>query len=107
MLKLIRRLLAPSASLSIIASLHAQPVTPHIGYVYPAGGQQGASFQIKVGGQFLDGVTNAFVSGAGVQAAVYGYRLRLSAPRPDFELRAVPSSLKDMSVSSLFQWLRP
>ena len=39
-----------------------------IGYVYPAGGRQGATFQVAVGGQFLDGVTNAYVSGAGVRA---------------------------------------
>jgi hypothetical protein len=43
---------------------------PHIGYVYPAGGRQGATFPAIVGGQFLDGVTNAFVSGPGVRAVV-------------------------------------
>ena len=43
---------------------------PHIGYVYPAGGRQGASFQVKVGGQLLDGVTNVHVSGPGIRAAV-------------------------------------
>jgi hypothetical protein len=48
----------------------AQQFTPHIGYVYPAGGRQGSSFQITIGGQFLDGVTNALVSGTGVQATV-------------------------------------
>jgi len=44
--------------------------TPHIGYVYPAGGQLGVTFQVNVGGQFLDGVTNAFVSGEDVSATV-------------------------------------
>jgi len=48
----------------------AQQFTPHIGYVYPAGGRQGATFEVTIGGQYLDGVTNAFVSGVGVQAAV-------------------------------------
>ena len=48
----------------------AQQFTPHIGYVYPAGGRQGSTFEVTIGGQYLDGVTNAFVSGAGVQAAV-------------------------------------
>jgi len=43
---------------------------PHIGYVYPAGGRPGTTFIVTVGGQFLNGVTNAFVNGAGVQASV-------------------------------------
>jgi hypothetical protein len=43
---------------------------PRIGYVYPAGGRQGTSFQITVGGQFLDGAASASVSGTGVQAKV-------------------------------------
>ena len=37
----------------------AQQPPPHLGYVYPAGGGQGTSFQATVGGQFLAGATNA------------------------------------------------
>jgi len=48
----------------------AQPNPPRIGYVYPAGGQIGATFELKVGGQFLEGVTNAFVTGGAVEAVV-------------------------------------
>ena len=51
-------------------AIFAQPFTPRIGYVYPAGGRQGTSFQVKIGGQYLDGVTNAYVSGPGVRATV-------------------------------------
>ncbi len=43
---------------------------PHIGYLYPAGGQQGSVFEIIVGGQFLKGVTDVHVSGEGVRASV-------------------------------------
>lgn len=43
---------------------------PHIGYVYPAGGQQGTTFQVTVGGQFLRGASQAFVSGEGVHVRV-------------------------------------
>ncbi|MGD0017535.1 MAG: hypothetical protein ABSC38_08500, partial [Verrucomicrobiia bacterium] len=50
-----------------------QQTNPHIGYVYPAGGQQGATFKVIVGGQRLASVTNAYVSGAGVQATVIEY----------------------------------
>src|ERR1035441_9895771 len=51
----------------------AQPLSPHIGYVYPAGGRQGAVFQVAVGGQYLNSATNAYVSGTGVQAVVVDY----------------------------------
>ena len=51
----------------------AQPLSPHIGYVYPAGGRQGAVFQVAVGGQYLNNATNAYVSGTGVQAVVVDY----------------------------------
>ena len=37
---------------------------PHIGYVFPAGGQQGSAIEVKVGGQVLRGVTDAYVSAA-------------------------------------------
>jgi hypothetical protein len=50
-----------------------QQFTPRIGYVYPAGGRQGTTFQVTIGGQFLDGNADAFVSGAGVRAAVVEY----------------------------------
>jgi hypothetical protein len=46
---------------------------PHIGYVYPAGGQVGTTFEVTVGGQYLNGTTNAYVSGTGVQAVVPAY----------------------------------
>ncbi len=52
----------------------AQQNVPHIGYVYPAGGKQGATFEITVGGQFLDGVSNAIISGPGVKAAIVEHK---------------------------------
>ncbi len=50
-----------------------QSFTPHIGFVFPAGGRQGTSFQVQVGGQYLGNVSNVFVSGAGIQAGVVDY----------------------------------
>ncbi|MCS7303952.1 MAG: PPC domain-containing protein [Thermoguttaceae bacterium] len=41
-----------------------------IGYVYPAGGQQGSTFEIVVAGQFLAGADKILVSGPGVQATI-------------------------------------
>lgn len=59
---------------SLLAFLPAaqaqQPPTPHIGYAYPDGGRQGTTLQVKVGGEFLEGVTNVYISGAGVRASV-------------------------------------
>lgn len=48
----------------------AQANEPHIGYVYPAGGQQGSQFSASIGGQYLKGSTNVFVSGEGVSVAI-------------------------------------
>ncbi|MCX7824842.1 MAG: PPC domain-containing protein [Verrucomicrobiae bacterium] len=56
------------------AQAQQQALRPSIGYVYPAGGQTGTTFQVTFGGQMLDGVTNAFVSGKGVQATVLEHR---------------------------------
>ena len=48
---------------------------PHIGYVYPAGGRQGTTFQVVVGGQFPSGITNFAVvmDGDLARAKVVGY----------------------------------
>lgn len=43
---------------------------PYMGYVYPAGGRQGTTFAVKVGGQSLDHVTGVLVTGGGVTAKV-------------------------------------
>jgi len=51
---------------------------PHIGYVYPAGGQQGSTFEVEAGGQYLRGANAVYVSGAGVQATVADYIRPLS-----------------------------
>jgi hypothetical protein len=51
----------------------AQQNTPHAGYVYPAGGRQGASFEVTVGGQSLSGVNGALMTGDGVRVSVLEY----------------------------------
>lgn len=57
--------------------LHAQQ-RPYIGYAYPAGGQQGTTFQVLIGGQAMDDVHQAIVSGSGVTARIVEYRRRLN-----------------------------
>jgi hypothetical protein len=51
---------------------------PYIGYAYPAGGQQGTTFEIRLGGQGLEDVSGVRVSGDGVTARVTEYFRRLS-----------------------------
>jgi hypothetical protein len=52
---------------AVCLPLWAQNV-PHLGYVLPAGGQQGTTVRVMLGGQFLPNVSAVYVSGAGVQA---------------------------------------
>jgi len=59
--------------LAFTSSALAQPSSPHIGYLYPAGGRQGAVFEVAVGGQYLNNATNAYISGPGVEAVVVDY----------------------------------
>lgn len=51
----------------------AQESPPHGAFVYPAGGQQGAVVELTVGGQFLDGASQAIFARDGVQAEVTGF----------------------------------
>lgn len=72
--------------------LLAQQSPPRIGYVYPAGGQQGATFQIAVGGQFLEGVISVHVSGGGVRATVVDF----SKPMPQGQFNLLRDQLKEL-----------
>lgn len=51
---------------------------PYIGFVYPAGGQQGSTFRVTLGGQFIHGVTQVLISGEGVSARVLEYNKKIS-----------------------------
>lgn len=64
--------------LGTVPEVLAQQGKPHIGYAYPAGGKQGTTFEVKIGGQYLDGAANAFITGEGVQATVVEYLKPLS-----------------------------
>ena len=46
---------------------------PHIGYLYPGGGQQGTVIQISAGGQYLVGATDVYISGQDVHGSVVKY----------------------------------
>ncbi|MBN2375604.1 MAG: PPC domain-containing protein [Sedimentisphaerales bacterium] len=57
------------------ATVRAQSANrdPQIGYLYPAGVQQGTIVKIMAGGQFLRGATDVYVTGEGVHAKVIKY----------------------------------
>ena len=61
--------------LALVSSAHGQTrqAGSYIGFVYPAGGQQGTTFQVNLGGQGLDGVNQVLVTGEGVSAKVVKY----------------------------------
>ncbi|MBT7060236.1 MAG: hypothetical protein HN976_34385, partial [Lentisphaerae bacterium] len=40
-----------------------QPRDPHLGYIYPAGAQRGATLVITAGGQHLENVDGLYCSG--------------------------------------------
>jgi len=69
--------MASAAGLALGFQAQAQQ-RPYIGYVYPAGGQQGAKVQIRLGGQGLDDVCGVLVTGAGVTGRVVDYYRRLN-----------------------------
>lgn len=87
-------ILAPAILLSFATTAIAQPGAPRIGYVYPAGGQLGATFQAVVGGQFLENTTNAFISGGGIRATVVGFNRPMQQGRFN-ELRDEMRGLQD------------
>lgn len=65
-------LLSAHALLAMAPAGRAQS-RPYIGYVYPAGGQQGTTFEVKIGGQNLNDVNGVIVSGEGVTAKIVEY----------------------------------
>jgi len=67
--------------LTIVPAVRAQQNMPHLGYVYPAGGQQGTTFQVKIGGRFLDGVTDVSIGGASIEAKVVEQNKPLTQPQ--------------------------
>jgi hypothetical protein len=62
-------ILALAVLFAATGPVQAQP-RAYIGFVYPAGGQQGTTVPVKVGGQNLDGTTGVLVTGTGVTGRV-------------------------------------
>jgi hypothetical protein len=58
--------------------------TPKIACVYPAGGRVGTTFEVLVAGQFIQGVTNVFISGGGARAELVEFNQPMN--NRDFQL---------------------
>ncbi|TLX74309.1 hypothetical protein E9993_12525 [Labilibacter sediminis] len=57
--------------------------TPHIGYIYPSGGQRGTTFDITIGGQNMDEITGLFISGEGVNGQFIKILPKLNRDKKD------------------------
>ena len=65
-----RHRLKPVLLFAFAATLAAQP---HAGYIYPAGGQEGTSVEVRLGGAGLSTVDKAYISGQGVAVKIVEY----------------------------------
>ncbi|MFO0932018.1 MAG: hypothetical protein U1E39_04845 [Planctomycetota bacterium] len=73
-------------ALACAAAPRAAADGPHAGYVFPAGGRQGTTFEVTVAGQYLKDTVAAHVSGTGVTAKVLAEERPLT-PKEEDELR--------------------
>jgi hypothetical protein len=70
---------------------------PHIGYIYPAGGERGSKFYVIIGGQFLRKASDVAVTGRGVKAKVIKYcrpKRNLDREEREFCLNAIDNVRK-------------
>ena len=88
--------------LAFVPAAWAQQNAPHLGYVLPAGGQQGTTFQVKAGGQFLANVADAYVSGSGIQVAVADYERPMN-PMQATQLRERLQELQKQPIDAAVQ----
>lgn len=80
-----------AAALAVSCAIPAA-AAPTVGYVYPAGGQQGATFTVTIGGQSLRGSDDIYVTGDGIRASVEEYVPALG----NQELSKVQRVLRDL-----------
>jgi hypothetical protein len=66
------------AGILVLASSALGQPRPYLGFAYPAGGQQGTTFEIRLGGQNMDNESTVQVFGKGVRAKVVEYLRRMN-----------------------------
>ncbi len=94
-----------------VSSANAQ--SQYIGYVYPAGGQQGTTFTIRLGGQRLLFPTAVVISGEGVTARLVAYypnrsNQELGLLRQQLrELQKKETRLSEAMIKKMASWTFP
>lgn len=76
----------------VLAAAGAARAQTYIGFAFPAGGRQGTTTRITIGGQQLDGINRIFVTGAGVQARVVEYNKKMNPQ----EVQLLQEQLRDI-----------
>jgi hypothetical protein len=71
---------------------NASQNAPHIGYVFPAGGRQGDTIEVEVGGQFLDKAGAAYITGDGIQATIVDF----VQPLPPNQMTALRDQMDEL-----------
>jgi hypothetical protein len=74
------------------APLARAQTRPYIGYVYPAGGQQATTVQVRLGGQSFEDVGGVIVTGGGVSATITDNYRRLN----NQEIQLVNEQLREL-----------
>jgi len=77
----------------LAAATCARAAGPHIGYIFPSGGQQGTALEIVVGGENLAGTREVLISGSGIRARVIGH----AAPFSERQLNMVKDKMQEIS----------
>jgi hypothetical protein len=101
---LVLKLLALALALDLFSAVPARAQNvPHAAYVFPAGGRQGTTVQVSLGGQFLQNITDVFVSGSGIDSKVIDY-LRPTNPMQAMQLRDRMQELQKLPMgAAVFQ----
>ena len=86
--------LAVAPGAPAIAAAARASRSPDIGYVYPAGGRQGTTFEVAIAGRYLDGVSGVDICGGGVQATVIEHVKPLNGK----EMTLLRDRLKEIQV---------
>ncbi len=76
---------------------------PHVGYVYPAGGQVGTEFDVTIGGQYLDGIIEVLISrldppGSAKSSLPQGTFVKLAKPLTQKQVNDLSEKLKDIQA---------
>lgn len=83
--------------------------TPHVGYLYPAGGQKGTVVEVTAGGQNLRGIKDVIISGEDITARVVEYEGQLKKLNQDQRkaLGRQVRTLRQNKMATLYGWKRP